>query len=288
VPTTEKPSAPFDLVVVGHVTRDLVRGEERLGGAATFAARAAASFGLRCGLVTAAPEGLALLSPLFDESNLTVALKATSEVTTFELDYSGPKRRVRLVSRAPNLTPDDVPTAMREAPVAYVAPVCGEAGSELVQSLEARHIILGAQGWLRGAAADGTVIPALTLDAIAPPDGIFTLTLSELDHPDAEGLAKAFAERIPVVAVTRGSRGATLYAEGTTFEVPSSPAEEKDPTGAGDVFGLVLGLAMHHGVPLFDAGRLAAQASARVVEGPGMGRLSVFAANPEWRRILDS
>lgn len=283
---TTEPTRPFDLAVVGHVTRDLVRGTERLGGAAAFVARAAASFGLHTGLVTAAPTALPLLAPLFAEPNLALAVKPCAEATAFELDYSGPHRRMRLLARAPNLTPDDVPVAMREAPLAYVGPVCGEAGTELVQSLEARHIIVGAQGWLRGATADGTVIPALTLDALEPPEGIFLLTLSEIDHPDAESLAKGFADRIPVIALTRGSRGATLYAEGTLYEVPASPAVEQDPTGAGDVFGLVLGLAMHHGVPLFDAGRLAAQAAARVVEGPGMGELELFAASREWQRVL--
>ena len=286
MPTTQDPSRPYDLVVLGHVTRDLVRGEERLGGAAAFAALAAASFGLKSGLVTAGPPDLPLFAPLFQSPNLTVVMKPCHEPTTFELDYTGPKRRVRLVSRAPNIAPADVPAEMRVAPLAYIGPVCGECGSEVAGILEARSIIVGAQGWLRGATADGTIVPALTLDAIAPPDGIFTLSLSELDHPDAEALAKGFAEKIPVVAVTRGARGATLYAEGTTFEVPASPAEEKDPTGAGDVFGLVLGLAMHHGVPLFDAGRLATQAAARVVEGPGMGRLADFASSPEWQEIL--
>ncbi|MBI5507685.1 MAG: carbohydrate kinase [Deltaproteobacteria bacterium] len=285
---TSDPRPAPDILIVGHVTRDLVRGEERLGGAAAFAARAAVIFGMRSALVTAAPEGMPLLKPLYDEPLIDIYLKPAPLPTTFTLDYSGKTRKIGLVARAPSLTPADIPVHLRQTPVAYVGPVAGECDAELISSLEAQHVIVGAQGWLRGAAQDGTVVPALTLDAVAPPHGIFALTLSELDHPDVESLAKSFAESIPVVAVTRGARGATLFAEGTTYEVPASPAIESDPTGAGDIFGLVLGLALHHGVPVFDAGRLASQAAARVVEGPGMGRLAVFAQSRDWRAVVGS
>ena len=68
--------------------------------------------------------------------------------------------------------------------------------------------------------------------------------------------------------------------------MPADYAEEVDPTGAGDVFGLVLGIAMHRGVGPLDAARLAAEAAARVIEGPGMGHLPEFYAGSSWQRLL--
>ena len=44
-----------------------------------------------------------------------------------------------------------------------------------------------------------------------------------------------------------------------------------DPTG--DVFGVVLTLELARGATLAAAGRAAAEAAARVVEGPGLGTL---------------
>jgi sugar/nucleoside kinase (ribokinase family) len=57
------------------------------------------------------------------------------------------------------------------------------------------------------------------------------------------------------------------------MDVPAAPAIEVDPTGAGDVFGLVFALALARGADLATAGQRAAAAAARVVEGPGLGTL---------------
>ena len=75
-------------------------------------------------------------------------------------------------------------------------------------------------------------------------------------------------------AVTRGARGAMLWTARECIDVPAAPAHEVDPTGAGDVFGVVLTLELANGKPLAAAGRAAAAAAARVVEGPGLGTLS--------------
>jgi sugar/nucleoside kinase (ribokinase family) len=53
-----------------------------------------------------------------------------------------------------------------------------------------------------------------------------------------------------------------------------------DPTGAGDVFGLVLALSLAGGAAPTEAATLAAGAAARVVEGPGLGRLGEWEAAP--------
>jgi sugar/nucleoside kinase (ribokinase family) len=75
------------------------------------------------------------------------------------------------------------------------------------------------------------------------------------------------------VAITRGARGATLRAPAGAWEIAAAPADEVDPTGAGDVFGVVLALGLAAGQSPPAAAAQAAQAAARVVEGPGLGRL---------------
>ena len=92
--------------------------------------------------------------------------------------------------------------------------------------------------------------------------------VSEEDHPDADRAASMPGRRR---SRGRAERGCCRPA---CEELPAAPAREVDPTGAGDVFGLVLTLELAHGTPPAAAGRAAAEAAARVVEGPGLGTLS--------------
>jgi sugar/nucleoside kinase (ribokinase family) len=270
------PLAP-DLLILGHVTADEIGAELRLGGAGAFAAGAAVALGLRAALVTAAPPSFPLLADLraLAARGLTLHVVPSEVVTTFALDYSGPRRHLVLRRAAPPLRPSDVPEAVRGAPVVYVGPVAGECDRALVESLgTTSYVCAGIQGWLRRS-SPGVVEPALAPEANEPPANLAAAVLSEEDHPEAEAIAAALARRGKVVALTRGARGATLLAGARRIDIPAAPAREVDPTGAGDVFGLVLGLSLARGVPLEDAGRRAALAAARVVEGPGLGTLGL-------------
>jgi sugar/nucleoside kinase (ribokinase family) len=104
--------------------------------------------------------------------------------------------------------------------------------------------------------------------------------VSDEDHPGAEGVVGRFAPGAGTCAITRGPRGATLWGPRQSIEIPAAPAREVDPTGAGDVFGVVLTLELAHGKPLAVAGRAAAWAAARVVEGPGLGTLPASLPSP--------
>ncbi len=265
---------PLDLLVLGHVTRDEFPGGVRMGGAASFAARAAMALGLRTALVTAAPPEWPLLGELRALPGLDLHVATSREVTTFALDYSGPRRRLVQRATAHPLRPEDVPTEVRAAAVAYVGPVAGECDRALVESLGAAPFVAsGIQGWLRRPGAGGVVEPALAAEATAPPANLRAAILSEEDHPEAGSIAAALAARGIAVALTRGARGATLLRAGTHLDIPAAPATEVDPTGAGDVFGLVFALALARGADLGTAGERAAAAAARVVEGPGLGTL---------------
>jgi sugar/nucleoside kinase (ribokinase family) len=204
-----------ELLVLGHVTRDeLDGGGARLGGAASYAARAAALLGVETALVTVAPPGDPLLAPLGDPllaPRLSVHCAPAEAMTTFALGYAGGRRSLALARRARALAPEDVPAAWRDAPVAYVGPVAGECDRALVASLRSRFVGAGLQGWLRRAGPasswSGPVEPALAPEALAPPP-VQLAVLSELDHPDAGAIAARFAAAGAVVAITRGARGA--------------------------------------------------------------------------------
>ena len=265
-------SGPPHLLVIGHVTRDEVEGGVCLGGAAGYAALAAVRLGIETALVTAAPPADPLLAPLRALPKLSLHCADSDELTTFALAYAGSRRSLALRRRARALTADDIPEGWRGAPVAYVGPVAGECDRALVAALASRFVGAGLQGWLRRAAPDGTIGPALAAEALDPPP-LGAAILSEEDHPDVEAVAARFAAAGATVAITRGACGATILAEGERIEVSPAPAREVDPTGAGDVFGVVLTLRLAAGATTRAAAAAAAEAAARVVEGPGLGTL---------------
>jgi 1D-myo-inositol 3-kinase len=265
------------LLVLGHVTCDEIGADRRLGGAASFAARAAVALGARVDLVTAAPPRWPLLAELAGLEGLTMHLRPSEVVTTFRLDYQGGgRRRITLRAAAPPLTAADVPPSARRAPVVYVGPVIGECDRALVESLgTSPFVCAGLQGWLRRPGPDGEIASHLSPEVLAPPANLRAAVFSEEDHGDAEVIAARLAGAGLIVAVTRGARGATVLSGVDRWDVRASPAREIDPTGAGDVFGVVFALGLACGGGPEEAGRAAARAAARVVEGPGLGTLVI-------------
>lgn len=266
----------MDLLVIGHVTRDEIGGATRLGGAASYAALAAAQMGYETALVTAAPPDDALLLPLRRAPRISLHCVPSDVMTTFVLDYAGAHRRLRLRERARSLAPDDVPAHWRRAPVAYFGPVAGECDAGLVRALKAQFAGAGLQGWLRRTGPGETVEPTPFEDPshLRLPEELDVAVLSVDDHPRAQSLATFLAARGATVALTRGADGATLSTGATLTAIPAAPAHEVDPTGAGDVFGVVLTLELARGASPTAAGHAAALAAARVVEGPGLGTLA--------------
>lgn len=265
----------LDLLIVGNVTRDEVSPNRKhaLGGTAAFAARAASCIGVRCAVVTAAPTDFTLLDPLAADPGVQMHRVPCDKETAFGLQYTAAGRRLDLLSQAPHLQADDVPRAWRALPCAYVAPIMGECSREMVESLGSRCVVICAQGWLRAVASDGEVVPALGPEMLTPPRNATAIVLSELDHPDSDALAMALAKQGPIVAVTRSKKGVSLYTP-ERLDIAAAPAVEVDPTGAGDVFGLVFALRLASGFDCVQAAREAVAAAACVVEGPGLGNLS--------------
>jgi hypothetical protein len=259
--------AMIDLAVLGNVTHDVIDGSARLGGSVSYVSMAAARLGMRVGLVTAAPAGFSLMEPLRHVAGMTVPRQDAAAATSFALDYSGPVRRVRLLERGTMLARPAL-----AAPFVFLGPVMGEVPLEALRWFPASRLVIGLQGFLRATDAEGYVIATEP-----PPAPVFAsasaVVFSELDHPAADDLAAALAAHVPIVVVTRAERGATLFDAGKPVHIPASPAVERDPTGAGDVFGAALTAALWRGAPPVDAATQAAYAAARAVEGPGLGNL---------------
>lgn len=258
-----------ELAVVGHITRDWVSGAERLGGAAAYGARAAAALGVDTLLLTAASEEVTLLGQL-DHPRIRIVRQPSPRITTFELSYAGPARRLWVRAEADPLTAETLRQAC--VPVAYVGPVVREIAADTLSGLRVERLVLGVQGWLRRLDDDGQVQSAPPTELWALPPNA-DLVLSHEDHEEADELAAALCSADRVVLITRGAAGVTWWRAGIATHAPAHAAELVDATGAGDVFGVVYALRRYRGDDVPQAVARAQLAAARSVEGVGVGRL---------------
>ena len=265
------------LLVVGHVTRDEVDGGVRLGGAASYAALAAARLGYETALVTVAPPIDPLLEPLRRAPRLSVHCVASDVMTTFALDYAGGQRRLWLRRRARPLVIGDVPAAWLRAPVAYVGPVAGECDAAFVRALQARFVGAGIQGWLRRTDQAGSIEPL----PLAEAPGDQGAAAVERRHPLGGGSPRRWRGRAIVRRRWRDGRDHPRRARRHVTDAEGARRRARGP-GARDR-GNRRGRRLRRradagaraGKPLLSAGRAAAAAAARVVEGPGLGTLGL-------------
>jgi len=229
------------LLVIGHVTRDLIGGEERLGGAAAFVARALSAQGMDVALVTRAPDN-PLLKPLATDPRIRLHLLPSESFTTFGHHFTKGQRQLSLKSRAADITPADIPLAWRDLPFVFLVPVMGECGTDLLTAFPESELIVGTQGYFRTVEAVDRVRP------YAPPKALLdtrllAVTLSEEDYHEAEALASRMAQHCRVVAITRGDKAVTIFEKSGENDILIEPVKKvQDTNGAGDVFTALLGL----------------------------------------------
>ncbi len=264
-----------DFVAVGHVTIDRFGDEQRLGGAALYAAITAHRLGVSAGILTSH-------GPDFPLEEIPPAIEVVSvpadETTVFEHLLGDGPRRMRVTSAASPLVGADVPEDWRDAPIVLLAPVLGEVHEELDTVFTGAAVATAAQGWMRGLAPDGTVGPLPwrpSLSVLARLQAIF-LSVEDLGG-QVETVVEWF-QQVPVGAVTAGAQGAFLFVNGERYVVRPRPAREVDETGAGDVFAAAFMVQYHLTGDAWQAAAAAACAASLAVEGPGTSHIPDRAA----------
>jgi sugar/nucleoside kinase (ribokinase family) len=264
----------YDYLVIGHLTADLQHdGSALTGGTALFAALTAYQLGARVAILTAAAPDLDL-SMIPAAVDVTILPSAVS--TAFRNTYHNGARTQFMYHPAPALTVDDLRRAPR-ARVVHLGPVADEVPRELPPDLQGGFVGLTVQGMLRSVAPDHRVLTDASLLRRLPFTGIDAMALSEEDVNGDEDAVVAATERVPVVALTRAERGATIWHGGQRHEVPAYRANVVDPTGAGDVFATAFFMALELGIDPVAAARRACAAASCVIEGPGVQTLPTLA-----------
>jgi sugar/nucleoside kinase (ribokinase family) len=256
----------IDLVAIGHVTFDETLSGVRPGGSAYYAALTAHRLGLSVGLLTSVASDYPL--DIFPKG-LQVTTVASPNTTRYRLGKSKGVRALTLLSRAADLEAEHLPAAWRGAPLAVLSPVAGEVDPALAGAFEDAAVAVLPQGWMRKRGRGGLMgfQPWEDADAVLPQTQV--LVLSEEDLPGGEAAAVAWLQQVPLGAITRGRRGATLYVNGDPYHVEADAASEVDETGAGDVFATTLLVEYQRRGDPWEAAAAAACGGAASVEGEG-------------------
>ncbi len=228
-------SQPLTYRLIGHVARDLTPEGPRLGGTVAYAGLTAAALGTGVGIVTACASDVEL-RPFAGIDLITIP---SAESTAFRNRETPSGRTQTIVSRARNLRLDMIPSIWRSADVIHLAPIADELELDRLGELPSQSLFITAQGWLRRWDENGVVQYKSwrdIRDALALSRAV-VCSLEDLDNDPHE--AKAMAQIVPMLVVTRGKHGAWLFETGSRTEIKAKQVEEVDPTGAGDIFAAV-------------------------------------------------
>jgi len=256
----------IDLVAIGHVTFDETPSGVRPGGSAYYAGLTAHRLGLSVGLLTSVAPDYPLDIFL---KGLHVTTVPSADTTRYRLGTSKGARTLTLLSRAADLEAEHLPAAWRGAPLVVLSPVAGEVDPALAGAFEDAAVAVLPQGWMRKRGRGGLMGFQPWEDAVAVLPQTQLLVLSEEDLPGGEEAAVAWLQQVPLGAITRGRRGATLYVNGDPYHVEADGATEVDETGAGDVFATTLLVEYQRRGDPWEAAAAAACAGAAAVEGEG-------------------
>src|SRR5262249_51256445 len=193
--------APTSFAAIGHVTNDHLAAGLVPGGSALYATLTAAGLGLSARAVTSHGADFSG-GALFAAAGIPVENKASPRTTTFENVYIHGDRRARVLAVASPLS------APAEADIVLACPVIDDVAPSALAGPRVGAVL---QGWFRRLGPGGVVERRVPDDlrSLAPCRAVF-VSVEDLGDDAARVLA-ALRDIVPIVVVTDGPRGATIY-----------------------------------------------------------------------------
>ena len=143
--------------------------------------------------------------------------------------------RIQYVEARSNpLAISDVPPQWERPEIVHFGPLVGEIDSNLVRYFDDSLTIASIQGWTRGWDRNGKVQHLEWKGDNVLPYVDAAICSTEDLHSYSD--ITRWKDMVPILILTKGQKGATLYTQGNTIEFDSIPINQIDPTGAGDVF----------------------------------------------------
>ncbi|MCX8187686.1 MAG: PfkB family carbohydrate kinase [Nitrososphaeria archaeon] len=281
------------MAIVGHLTIDKVVLERgihyNMGGVACYAALAAKLLKSEVKIISRVGadfprEYLGLLESMkIDLSEVYV--DPESKTTSFQLNYLGGGRKLKLLSRAGEITLEEI-----EGDAIYLGPVAWEITTMDIERLLGRHemVALDPQGLMRESGEGGDIflkpvslkLPNLWILRISKEEAQI---LSKSDDPNMM-LKSLKGTGAKITILTLGAEGALVYDGRKKLKVPSYEVPEVDSTGAGDAFGGAFVAEYLNSKDLELAAAMGSAAASLVVEDIGFRSLISPSAGDEIRR----
>ena len=174
-----------------------------------------------------------------------------------------------------------MPVEWRDAPHVLLGPLAREIAPAVARLFPGSVVVASIQGWLRRWGSDRVVTPRSWNGGDVLPH-VDAAVLSSEDTGDPAAIER-WAALAPVLIVTLADRGARLHTRGAWHEVPPFPADELDPTGAGDVFAAAYAVSFRETRDPIQAARFASAAASLSVQGSST---SAIPTRPEIHRLL--
>ncbi len=222
------------IALIGNLSRDLLPGRPpRIGGGPFHGARALQRLRVPARILArcAASDRDALLPGLIRLGTPVRYVRGDS-TATFSFSYDGDRREMTVDALGDSWSPADLPELPAAVRWVHVAPLARSdfPAATLAALGRRRRLSLDGQGLVR--------IPRvgpLQLDADFDPELLRHVSVLKLAEEEADVIGDVAALPVREIVVTHGSRGATLYLDGRSEQVPAHYMAG-DPTGAGDAF----------------------------------------------------
>ena len=255
-------------LAIGHFCYDVAPDGYVLGGGAAYSTITARNLGCRASAVTAVGSNFDRQQSILD--GIEVSYHKSPETTIFDNRYDSDGNRQQLIlGVGGELQGHHIPPQWTDADIAYLCPLTGEVDSLVAQSFNRALIGVTPQGWMRGWDESRYVHPKPWYTAEAILAHADVLILSEEDIAASPEDLEKYVQWTRIVVLTKGRHGATLYENGKILESAAYPADEVDPTGAGDVFAAAFLIKYHETCSSQAALNFAHCAASFAVEGHG-------------------
>ncbi|MFQ5819200.1 MAG: PfkB family carbohydrate kinase [Candidatus Heimdallarchaeota archaeon] len=242
----------FDICIIGHVTRDIIRIRDVTrkipGGTAYYTSLPLQRLGLNVAVITklAAEDKTSLLNEL-KQNGITIFCGESPETTIFENIYHEETRsdRVQKVRAiATSFSPRDIDQV--SAPVFHLGPLTKEdIPLKLLEELSKRNVLisLDIQGFIRN--IENEIVRES--DWAGKQKGLVFVDILKANineariltgEDNAEQAASRLAEYGPrEIIVTLGNKGSVIYSNKQIYRIPAFPPKKiVDPTGCGDTY----------------------------------------------------
>jgi len=222
-----------EFVSIGHVTYDIYFKEKLIGGSAVYSSITACKLGLSTGIITS--RGLDFsCDGLLKGINITGSL--SPHTTTFCNSYYQGKRKQTINYVANKIKKKQIPEGWDRAKIVHICPVADEVDQEIFTLFKDSLVCLTPQGLMRKWDEKGQVYPKKWIPIFEVSSQLDVLIFSEEDIANFPEVLENYKPLIKIVILTRGAEGSILYWRGKEIPFSAFKTEEKDPTGAGDVF----------------------------------------------------